>query len=143
MGFYKSIFIFVFSCAAIERIISTFKEKKTRGEIKYRWTTCLLVASYLFCILFALLEFIGKESMNYAVSIVGIFVAGIGIVLRKASIKALGDFWSIHIKVFDEQYLIKTGPYKFFRHPYSVAVILELIGVSLFFNAFFAPKCPD
>lgn len=133
---YKYIFIFIFSIAALERIFFTFKRKKVKGEVRYRWTTYSLVSSYVFCILVALFEFVGKTSINYRVSIAGMLVAGAGMILRRAAILALGDFWSIHIKVSDNQPIIKSGPYRFFRHPYYAAVMLELIGVSLFFNAF-------
>ena len=132
---YKWIFIFIFSIAALERIFFTFKRKKVKGEVKYRWTTYSLISSYVFCILVALFEFAGKASINYRVSIAGVLVAGAGMILRRAAIQTLGDFWSIHIKIFNNQPIIKSGPYRFFRHPYYAAVMLELIGVSLFFNA--------
>jgi len=132
---YKYVFIFIFSIETLERIFFTFKRKKVKGEVRYRWTTYSLVSSYVFCILVALFEFVGKTSINYRVSIAGMLVTGAGMILRRTAIRALGDFWSIHIKIFDNQSIIKSGPYRFFRHPYYVAVMLELIGVSLFFNA--------
>ena len=133
---YRHIFIFIFLIAALERIFFTFKRKKVKGEVRHRWTTYSLVSSYVFCILVALFEFMGKASINYRVSIAGVLVAGAGMILRRAAIRTLGDFWSIHIEIFDNQPIIKSGHYRFFRHPYYVAVMLELIGVSLFFNAF-------
>ena len=137
MVIYKSIFIFIFLYAAMERVLSTFfdKKQKTRGKIKYRWFTYLLICSYLCCIFVAILEFMTKVSIDYTISIIGVFTTGIGILLRNASIKALGEFWSIHIETFDGQRVVTSGPYRFLRHPYSIAVIFELIGVSLFFNA--------
>ncbi len=132
---YKIVFIFIFLIAVSERIIFTFKRKARQGEIKYKWTTCLLLCSYVACVLVALFEFIGKDSVSYGISLAGFLIAWAGIALRRASIRALGDFWSIHIKVFDNQAIIKSGPYRFFRHPYYAAVMLELLGVSLFFNA--------
>lgn len=132
---YKLIFIFIFLIAVFERIVFTFKRKGRQGEIKYKWTTYLLLCSYVACVLVALFEFIGKDSVSYGVSLAGFLIAWAGIALRRASIRTLGDFWSIHIKVFDNQAIIKSGPYRFLRHPYYAAVMLELLGVSLFFNA--------
>lgn len=137
MLLYKAFFIFIFFCIATERMKSTFfnKKQKTRGKIKYRRFTYVLICSYLCCIIVAISEFMTKVSIDYTISIIGVFTAGIGILLRNASIKALGEFWSIHIETFDGQRVVTSGPYRFLRHPYSIAVIFELTGVSLFFNA--------
>lgn len=136
MELYKGAFIFVFLVACIERIFSTFRHRGVGGEIRYRWATYIVICNYVVCILIALFEFIIKKNLNLAISAAGCLIAVAGLYLRNMSIKRLGDFWSIHIKVFDEQDAIENGTHNLRRRPYYVSVMLELVGVSLFFNSF-------
>jgi protein-S-isoprenylcysteine O-methyltransferase Ste14 len=41
----------------------------------------------------------------------------------------------VHTKIYADHQLIKTGPYKILRHPYYIAVLLELTGLSLIYNS--------
>lgn len=127
----------IFLIPALERIFFTFGQREKDGAVKYIWTSISLISSYIFCVSMALFEFfIRKKGLIISISIIGfIFIWG-GIILRRLSIKALGNNWSIHIKDIPGQQLIRTGPYKWVRHPYYLAVILELGGTALYFNSF-------
>lgn len=136
----NGLLILVFSIGIGERIISTFFcRREKEGAVKYKWTTYLLIFTYIFCIILALFEFLSqKKDLNIFITSIGIVVEIAGIYLRRVSIKSFAGFWSSHIKSIPGQPLIKSGPYRWFRHPYYLAVILELIGWALFFNAFLA-----
>lgn len=132
------IFLF-FLIAAMERIISMFCYKERDGKVKYRWTTYILIFSYIFCVSIAFFEFVTKkENLNILLTSSGLFILYLGFILRKLSIKSLGGFWSKHIKNIAGQDLIKSGPYRWVRHPYYLAVIFELIGWILLFNSILA-----
>lgn len=55
--------------------------------------------------------------------------------LRYAAIAALGDRWNVRIWVLPGAPLVRSGPYRFLRHPNYAAVILELLAAPLMFGA--------
>jgi methyltransferase len=62
-------------------------------------------------------------------------VFAIGQLLRYAAIRALGEFWNVRVLVVPGAPLVRTGPYRFLRHPNYVAVVLELVAAPLIFGA--------
>ena len=133
----KSFLFVIFLIPTIERIFSTFKQKERKGKIKHVWLSILLISSYLFCVSLAIFDFFMlRKAISVFLTIFGFLIMSAGIILRNFSIKTLGNSWSIHIKDILDQQLIKTGPYSLIRHPYYVAVTLEIAGVALYFNSF-------
>ena len=61
-----------------------------------------------------------------------------GVSIEIVAMNDLGDNWSLYIEIKEEHELIKNGIYKFLKHPYCLAVLLELGGVSLITNAKYA-----
>jgi methyltransferase len=55
--------------------------------------------------------------------------------LRMAAMRALGPFWTTRVIVLDGAPLVRHGPYRFFRHPNYLAVVIELISAPLMFGA--------
>lgn len=55
--------------------------------------------------------------------------------LRYAAIHALGDRWNVRILVVPGEAPVRSGPYRFLRHPNYVAVVVELIAASMLFGA--------
>lgn len=45
---------------------------------------------------------------------------------------ALGKYWSVHLKIRQDQKLVTTGPYKHIRHPMYVVLFLFIVAVGLF-----------
>jgi protein-S-isoprenylcysteine O-methyltransferase Ste14 len=50
--------------------------------------------------------------------------------------KTLGEYYNAHIVVGESHKLIKSGPYKYVRHPAYSARFLSIIGITLMLNAF-------
>jgi protein-S-isoprenylcysteine O-methyltransferase Ste14 len=48
-------------------------------------------------------------------------------VIRRSAISALGRFWSLHVEIRDNHEFVKTGPFRFVRHPVYFSMILELL----------------
>jgi methyltransferase len=61
-----------------------------------------------------------------------LLLAGEG--LRLWAITALGDRWTTRIVVLPGAALVRTGPYRFLRHPIYVGVTLMLVGFPLLFG---------
>jgi protein-S-isoprenylcysteine O-methyltransferase Ste14 len=122
-----------------DRTLCNLIPAKNDGENKYIWLTYILISTYSISLIWAFSEFIFfKKKLNLLFVFVGFILLISGILLRKTSIKTLGDNWSLHTRDSKNQKLIKFGPYKYIRHPYYLSVMLELIGFSLFLNAFYA-----
>ncbi|MCX5715489.1 MAG: hypothetical protein NTV07_01235 [Candidatus Omnitrophica bacterium] len=136
----KSILILVFITGIVERLFSMFFRKKEKdGIVKYGLLTYLLVTTYLFCLIAILYEFVVlHRNLNVTSTLIGFFIVVIAFYLRKSSIQALGDFWSIHIKIIPAQPIITSGPYRWLKNPYYISVMFELVGWSLFLNSFLA-----
>jgi len=57
--------------------------------------------------------------------------------LRYWTITALGRQWNTRIVVIDSQPLLRTGPYRFFKHPNYLAVVLEIAVIPSFIGAWY------
>jgi len=55
--------------------------------------------------------------------------------LRMASIRALGEFWTARVIVLPGAPRIRSGVYRWLRHPSYVAVVIELLSAPLMFGA--------
>lgn len=55
--------------------------------------------------------------------------------LRYAAIRFLGDRWNTRILVVPGEAPVRSGPYRFLRHPNYVAVAVELVAASMLFGA--------
>ena len=97
----------------------------------YRWMRVAYPATFL---MMALEAAVRASDMNQ------VFAAGIAVFAMAKAIKywaiiTLGPRWSFRVLVPPASSLIRTGPYRFMRHPNYVGVIGELAGVALIAHA--------
>ncbi len=57
--------------------------------------------------------------------------------LRIWAIQSLGRFWNTKVLILPDASIVKSGPYKFLRHPNYTIVVLEIMLIPLMFNAYF------
>ena len=55
--------------------------------------------------------------------------------LRARAIAALGRFWSLHVEIRENHEFVKTGPFRWMRHPVYFSMILELASICLILHA--------
>jgi methyltransferase len=55
--------------------------------------------------------------------------------LRIAAIRALGPHWNVRVLVVPGAALVRSGPYRWLRHPNYLAVAIELLAAPLLFGA--------
>lgn len=56
-------------------------------------------------------------------------------VLRRRTIAALGRFWSLHVEMREGHEFVRSGPFRWMRHPVYFSMILELLGPALILGA--------
>lgn len=60
-------------------------------------------------------------------------LASIGI--RRRAIAALGKFWSLHVEIRESHEFVRTGPFRWMRHPTYFSMTLELLALALLLQA--------
>jgi protein-S-isoprenylcysteine O-methyltransferase Ste14 len=80
----------------------------------------------------ALLTRVDTRERRHKPSLVaGIVVTGTGIALRQWAIATLGRYFVGHVVVQPGQTVVRSGPYRWLRHPSYLGLWLEMIGVGL------------
>jgi methyltransferase len=67
-----------------------------------------------------------------------LFLAIFAQVLRYWAILSLGHCWNTRIVVFDGMSRVKSGPYRYFKHPNYLAVALELMVIPALLGAWYS-----
>ncbi len=138
---YKIIFVVFIIIVILERLWETFFRKKAleTGSIVKKWTLWALTFVYILVMSSTILEyFFMQRRVNYAVSAFGLLLFVLALFGRNISIKTLGRFHSINIEIKPNHKIIRHGPYKYLRHPYYLSIMLEVLGMPLIGNSFYA-----
>jgi len=109
---------------------------RARGAIEYgREHFPLLVAVHVLLIVGIVVEVVvlGARPSEAWPWWAALFLAGQ--LLRYSAIRALGEFWNVRVLVVPGAPLVRTGPYRFLRHPNYVAVVMELVAAPMIFGA--------
>lgn len=136
--------LFLFMCfLAIERTWETFyssgdsKKHKLHGD----WTLPLVSIAYLIMVFGVIWEFFTKQrATNFAVVLLGFCIFVLSLLLRFYGMRTLKEQWSVHAvgaKKVKNVFLVRSGPYRYIRHPIYLGVILEVLSIPLIWNAYF------
>jgi protein-S-isoprenylcysteine O-methyltransferase Ste14 len=108
--------------------IKYYKKFSFKFLIKYLVVICIMLVYFAKWIDFAIINF-----NIYFRLIVGLLLIGIGYILFFLSHKYLGRNWSslIDKKVSENKKLIKTGVYKYVRHPMYSSSLITLFGFGI------------
>ena len=123
-------------------IVIVYEARKTRryspnAQRKARWTLLLLFLAYVIAIVGGLIEYHLAQEIDIRISLVGISLILSKVLLKGWAMKTLGKYYNAHIMVGEHHELIKSGPYKYVRHPAYSARFLSIIGITLMLNAFY------
>ena len=66
---------------------------------------------------------------------IGVICSLASFAIRRAAIRALGKFWSLHVEMREGHEFVTGGPFAYARHPVYFSMILELLGIGLIVNA--------
>lgn len=102
--------------------------------------TSIPFLTYIALFFISVIEFSTKARIsNLVATSLGIIIFISGIYLRYQALIAFHDSkqkWRSDIDTENIHAVVRTGPYKFVRHPYYLSVMLELLGIALTLNAF-------
>jgi protein-S-isoprenylcysteine O-methyltransferase Ste14 len=70
------------------------------------------------------------------IQVAGLLLVIIGSALFVWARRTLGNFYSGHVSVIEGQPLIRSGPYRFIRHPAYAGYLLITLGLALGYSSF-------
>ena len=73
-------------------------------------------------------------SKSHLVGYFGLFLIVCGAIVRFAAIKALGNLFTVNLAIHEDQHIVKTGLYRFVRHPSYTGSLLSFVGLGVSFN---------
>ena len=123
-------------CRLIELIISkrnTTRLIKEGAKEFFPFHYKFLVLFHITFIIYFMIKSFGNIELNYGYISLFIFIQ----LVRFKVIFDLGKYWTTRIIVVEKK-LIKTGLYRFFRHPNYIVVFFEIILICLIFNDYTA-----
>jgi len=138
MGMMLKLLFYAFGAGAIlQRVLEAKHHPKVEGEIQYAWTLKYMTLAHLFCFIGAVVEWTLKGALlNVGLLVLGGGLFALGFVLRQVVRQTLGRYWSVHIELRKDQPLIQTGIYRYCRHPNYLAILIEITGYALVFQAY-------
>jgi len=115
---------------------------KDKSKIKDNGTEIQIIWSVYITQLCAVLE---AAYLRYPGSIkwdifttVSLIVMILGLALRTWSIYTLGNYFTMHLSIYKEHKIIRSGPYKYFRHPSYVGAFFTYLGTTVFLHTPFS-----
>jgi protein-S-isoprenylcysteine O-methyltransferase Ste14 len=128
-----SIFWFV-SEVVLSRMlrVKDVREHEDRSSLKIIWLT--IIASIFLGIYISKTDFTINLTYGTQMYNLGIILICIGLIIRWIAIISLKKFFKVHVNVSQDQKIIKSGIYKFVRHPSYTGSLLSFLGLGVVFN---------
>ncbi len=98
------------------------------GEGHYPWMVALHAAFLVSCVAEVWLL---DRPWRPVVGLISMLVLIAALILRWWSLRALGDRWTTRVVVVPGEQLVTSGPYRWFRHPNYVAVVIEIAAIPM------------
>lgn len=106
------------------------------GKVVERGTLRWFVGIGSFMVVGGLAEFFWRgPTVHWPLFAAGWACALASFGVRRAAISALGKFWSLHVEIREEHRFVRSGPFRWMRHPTYFSMVLELASAALLLNA--------
>ena len=115
-----------------------FKGQASENKKEDKVLSTLLSVSWFSALIIPILEYSYFIRSNSVISTFGIIVVFIGIIIRGLSIKYLGKYFSRDVETWHNHTLVRSGLYKYIRHPAYLGNILQIIGFPLILNSYYS-----
>ena len=120
-------------CRIVELLISrrnTTRLIKEGAKEFFPFHYKFLVLFHITFIIYFMIKSLDNIDLDYRYIFLFIFIQ----LVRFKIIFDLGKYWTTRIIVVEKKKLIKTGLYRFFRHPNYIVVFFEIILICIIFN---------
>ena len=120
-------------CRIVELLISrrnTTRLIKEGAKEFFPFHYKFLVLFHITFIIYFMIKSFDNIDLDYRYIFLFIFIQ----LVRFKIIFDLGKYWTTRIIVIEKKKLIKTGLYRFFRHPNYIVVFFEIILICIIFN---------
>lgn len=112
------------------------KRKTIPGPVKENLTLRLFMLAGTLMLVGSITEFLMcGPKWNWFTFLGGWLCAVASFMLRQRAIAALGKFWSLHVEIRENHEFVKSGPFRWIRHPTYFSMMLELLALGLIMNA--------
>lgn len=129
---------FAVVCLA-QRVIEIMRNDRNVADRRPHWTAIALTIIFVGFSLGSVVEsFVVDRPFRIPFAILGSCLFAAGFIIRRWVLQSLGTLWAIDIDIKPDHHLIKTGPYRFCRHPNYLAMLLEMVGFCLIPSAFYS-----
>ncbi len=129
---------FAVVCLA-QRVVEIARNDRNVADRRPNWTAIALTAIFIGFSVGSVVEaFVVNRPFNAPFAVLGSCLFAAGFVIRRWVLRSLGAFWAIDIDIKPDHRLVKTGPYRFCRHPNYLAMLLEMIGFCLIPSALYS-----
>lgn len=139
------IFQFVFAGITIlwgmsEVVISSRLRSKGGGQHDAGTLRIVLIAAYASLGIGAYIAIAddGALARFTPFGVIGLLMIASGMALRAYAIATLRKFFTVDVTVFSDHRLIRTGPYRFVRHPSYTGALLSFYGIAVGFENMWA-----
>lgn len=106
--------------------IDTSKDKNTRRLVIFYLISAIIIGDIFSNVPFAAISL--DRTFRF---ILGTIIVWLGILLRYWSVRVLGNYFRTVVMIQKDHQVVKTGPYKFIRHPSYTAGLIILFGIGL------------
>ena len=112
------------------------KRAVVRGERRETLTFNLFMLCGILIFAGGIAEFLLRDSaLWWPAFATGAVMSVASFAVRRAAIRALGRFWSLHVEMREGHEFVTSGPFSHARHPVYSSMVLELLGMGLILNA--------
>lgn len=109
------------------------------GVIRENLTLRLFLCAGMLVLGSSIAEYVlSGRGVSWPLFATGWAVALFSFFLRRKAIAALGRFWSLHVEIRENHEFVRSGPFRFVRHPAYLSMIMELLALALICNARFS-----
>jgi protein-S-isoprenylcysteine O-methyltransferase Ste14 len=113
------------------------KRETIRGQIRENLTLRLFMLVGTATFAASLVEYVYRNvgGPNWPLFALGWICAISSFWIRSKAISALGRFWSLHVEIRENHEFVRSGPFRFVRHPAYFSMVLELAALALICGA--------
>lgn len=109
-----------------------------KGQIRESVTLRLFVTVGTLMLLGSIAELVWQRPpFRTSLFVAGGLSALVSFALRRRAIRELGKMWSLHVEIRQQHRLVRSGPYRWVRHPAYTSMILELVALGLLLQSRF------